>query len=494
MSAGNTASPATPVALLMARVTEWVDAWRGFPLPRANEAWGQPGVYQPNYEGECAVSDTTAQLLRHWFRPFPHELPGGGLFRYWPHQRRFVETVIYLHEVCGIRSVDALYDAFEVPRGFEAFDPWPKLGGQLATGSGKTKMMSLLVAWSVLNALREGAEHLGMGPQAIIVAPGLFVKERLLFDFSPDGRPSVFRADPVIPPALERDWRLPVYGPDTAPLRLDPRDPALIVTNVHQLFRQPDPPPVIPREGIQGWLAFETAMPKKLEDTDTPLLARFRRGPGVLVLNDEAHHVGDEPAHQRFEKAAANKLKAGDEGPTELAWIRSLRTLHQQAGLGLQVDLSATLYEERGGARTARSKASESGAPAPFRHTVVDYPLREAILDGVVKYPILERVRAVRGEVEESPVREGQPNAWLTYEPLLRAGIERWCKVRDELAAEGDTRKPILFLICANSNEAQEITNQLTYGEASREKLDEVRQVTGFVREPGADPLFVEDD
>ncbi|MCA9544810.1 MAG: hypothetical protein KC613_10485, partial [Myxococcales bacterium] len=49
-------------------------------------------------------------------------------------------------------------------------------------------------------------------------------------------------------------------------------------------------------------------------------------------------------------------------------------------------------------------------------------------------------------------------------------------------------------LICANSNEAQEITNQLTYGEASREKLDEVRQVTGFVREPGADPLFVEDD
>ena len=50
--------------------------------------------------------------------------------------------------------------------------------GDSARISGKTKMMSLLVAWSVLNALREGAEHLGMGPQAIIVAPGLFVKER----------------------------------------------------------------------------------------------------------------------------------------------------------------------------------------------------------------------------------------------------------------------------------------------------------------------------
>ena len=72
-------------------------------------------------------------------------------------------------------------------------DPWPKLGGQLATGSGKTKMMSLIIAWSYLNAVCEGDEHLGLGRHCILIAPGLFVKDRLLQDFNPPhGQSAVF--------------------------------------------------------------------------------------------------------------------------------------------------------------------------------------------------------------------------------------------------------------------------------------------------------------
>ncbi len=77
-------------------------------------------------------------------------------------------------------------------------DPWAKLGGQLATGSGKTKMMSLLIAWSHLNALCEPGSPLGLGRQAILIAPGLFVRDRLLLDFfPPHGATSVFFADPA---------------------------------------------------------------------------------------------------------------------------------------------------------------------------------------------------------------------------------------------------------------------------------------------------------
>lgn len=485
------------VPALIERIAARVDAWRGFPLGRASEAWPQAGAYRPVRDDEKPVSDTTALLLRHWFRAAPHELPavqGYGRFRYWPHQRRFVESVVYVHEVLGARSVDALYDAMDVERAFTSFDPWPKLGGQLATGSGKTKMMSLLVAWTVLNATREGPGHLGIGPQVIVIAPGLFVKERLLFDFGPpDRRPSVFRADPVIPPELEPDWRLPVYGPDAVPMRLDPKEPALVVTNIHQLHRVEDTPPPWPSTGRQERLLFDTPDPKKLEAETTPLMSRFRRGPGLLVLNDEAHHVGDEPEHQKFERAAQNRKVAGIDTAEEMAWIRSLRALNERAGLGLQVDLSATLYEEEGGARKASTK--KSGAPSPFRHTVVDYPLREAIQDGVVKYPVLERVEVkdAEGNVVE-PVRENQPHAWLTYEPLIRAGIGRWSKVRDQLRREGDGRKPILFLLAANQGEAQEIANYLTYQDASREDLSATRPVTGFLDPDSGERLFVDED
>jgi type III restriction enzyme len=472
-----------------------VDAWRGFPLGPASEAWPAPGSYAPTRAGEGDVSETTRILLGHWFRPFPHDLPaaqGGGLFRYWPHQRRFVETVVYLHEVLGVRSVDALYDVLGVPRDFAAVDPWPKLGGQLATGSGKTKMMSLLVAWSTLNALREGPEHLGIGPQSVVIAPGLFVKERLLADFDPPaGSPSVFRADPVIPPDLESDWRLQVYDPESTPLRLAPGEPALVVTNIHQLQRIDEPPPRY-ATGRQAKLAFDVPDPRKLEDESTPLLSRFRYGRGLLVLNDEAHHVGDEPAHQRFEKEAANKRSAGVDASEAMGWIRSLRRLHERARLGLQVDLSATLYEEEGRARTGKS--SRPGPPKPFRHTVVDYPLRDAISDGVVKQPFLEKVEVTSRDGVLEIVRKNQPDAWLTYEPLLRAGIGRWRKVRDRLRAEGDARKPILFLLCADRNEAQEITNYLTYGEATREDLAETRSVRGFVHPESQERLFAEDD
>lgn len=484
------------VSAMLTRIRARVDAWRGFELGPASEAWAEPGSYAPTAEGERPTSETTTILLRHWFRAAPHEMPtarGVERFRYWPHQRRFVETVVYLHEVLGIRSVDALYDTFQVKRGFESFDPWPKLGGQLATGSGKTKMMSLLIAWTTLNALREGSGHLGMGPQVIVLAPGLFVKERLLFDFAPRDRPSVFRSDPVIPPAFEAEWTLPVYGPDTVPMRLDAREPALIVTNIHQLMRVEEEPAEWSTTGRQERLMFDTPNPKKLEAESTPLLSRFRRGAGLLVLNDEAHHVGDEPAHQRYEKAAQNKKDAGIETSDDMAWIRSLRSLHGRARLGLQVDLSATLYEEEGGARTARSvKAS---APRLFRHTVVDYPLREAIQDGVVKHPVLERVQVKDAEGEASePVRANQPDAWLTYQPLIRAGIGRWLKVRDQLRAEGDARKPILFMLAGNQSDAQEIANFLAYGEASREDLAGNRPVTGFVDPHSKERLFVEDD
>src|SRR4051812_10636879 len=79
------------------RVRRLVDEWRGFPLGRASDAYPDtPPRYEPAAMGEQTITDATMALLQHWFRQEPHTLGNGSLFKYWPHQRRLVETFIYL--------------------------------------------------------------------------------------------------------------------------------------------------------------------------------------------------------------------------------------------------------------------------------------------------------------------------------------------------------------------------------------------------------------
>src|SRR5262249_26694741 len=106
---------------LQAHVEEWVVA-------------GYPGT-----------SDLTHMLLRHWFGD-PHLLADDSLFQWYAHQRRAVETAVYLYEVRRVRTAEEIAQVAGLSR-IPQRDPWPKLGLQLATGAGKTKVLSLLMTW-----------------------------------------------------------------------------------------------------------------------------------------------------------------------------------------------------------------------------------------------------------------------------------------------------------------------------------------------------------
>lgn len=489
---------------VIAVVRSLVDAWRGFALGAARDPWPEePPRYQPTADGERALSDTSAGLLQHWFRSEPHMIgrDQADAFKYWPHQRRTVETFIYLHEVRGVRRTEELWSLAGLTPLASQRDPWAKLGGQLATGSGKTKMMSLIIAWWHLNAVRESGGSFGAGRHAILIAPGLFVRDRLFQDFfPPHGGQSVFTADPVVPPSMEHDWKLRVYSPTTCPLRLDPEEGALVVTNYHQLLRSradDDDRGIVDPERRKLAALFDDE-PAKLEAVDSPLADRFARSRGLLVLNDEAHHVWDEPGHARFEDRAREKAAAGkNDASNEMAWIRSIRRLHgdrPNGRVGLQVDMSATLFEEAGAEKSTKGgKSSTDFKPTDlFRHTVVSYRLVDAIRDGIVKRPVLERLKVTNkatGEREPS-VRAGQANAWETYRNLLVTGIERWKAVKAQLAEEGDPRKPIMFVLCADKTEAREVANYLIYGEATKDDLSD-RVPVGY-RDGDGGRLFIE--
>jgi|GEM_PF-957663 len=482
-----------------------VDAWRGYALDVPREATPQEGRYEPAADGEHPLSETSLGLLRHWFRPDPHEVPGAaGLqyFKYWPHQRRAVETFVYVHEVCRVRRAHDLWRLGGVEPDFAQRDPWAKLGAQLATGAGKTKVMSLLAAWAILNAVREAKNPLGLGRQVLLVAPGLFVRDRLLQDFLPGeghGR-GVFASDPVIPPSLEADWQVTVYSPATTPRRLRPEQSVIVVTNYHQLLRMSEP---LPARGARSQLAllFEEGDPSRLEDDAVPLVDRFAYTHGVTVINDEAHHVWDEPGHLAFEERAqrAPGEKTTDDEETAMAWIGALRRLHGRstAGgrIGLQVDLSATLFEETGAKKGSKSVGGrdevEFRAARLFRHTVMNYELVRAVNEGVVKKPVLEHITA-RDKKTNEPVPlipPTAPNAWEKYRNLIEPGVRRWVALCEQHAMEGG-RRPILFILCNDRHETAEVTNFLRYGDPSREDLSG-HAVTGYTPDGASEPLFV---
>ena len=205
---------------LVANVRKEVHAWRNK---------GYPGA-----------SATSVALLRHWFES-GHliEEADGSLttFRYYFAQREAVETIIWLHEVKEARDkFDLLrFDASGAVSSGMFDEDWPRYVLKMATGAGKTKVLSLLIAWNFFHKLYETGSTLSRN--FLVIAPNIIVLDRLRADF--DGL-RIFFNDPVLPPngSDGRNWR------DDFQLTLHIQDDVRIVrstgnfflTNIHRVY------------------------------------------------------------------------------------------------------------------------------------------------------------------------------------------------------------------------------------------------------------------
>ncbi|TYR36066.1 restriction endonuclease subunit R [Mesorhizobium microcysteis] len=386
------------------------------PLRAAVKEWREL-----NYFG---ASDTTRELLGYWFER-PHRLIGGGGeefdFRYYFCQREAIETLIYLTEVRGMASLSSLIFEYGGPNAeTEALgikpedDEWARYAFKLATGAGKTKCMSLAIVWSYFHALRESGSE--MAKHFVIVAPNLTVFERLKEDFRPEGGgPDIFMTDPLIPPEWRGDWNFTVVLQDEASGAST--GGVLYLTNIHRLFE--------PRSGRRpGAETYDWAGPavskSKALDTGAELRERITSHSRIMVLNDEAHHVWDPGS----------------------AWSEAIRWLHETVrkrsgnGLTAQLDFSATPKDNKG---------------RIFPHVVCDTPLGEAVDAGIVKTPIIGRTKEL--------VEQAHDDAAYRYEAHLRLGYERWKRSRTEWEKSG--KKPLLFVMCTDTESANQITNRL---------------------------------
>ena len=155
-------------------------------------------------------------------------------FQYYYAQREAMETLVWLYEVEGIRRHRDLIERFAKVPGIHVlqYDDFARYAIKMATGSGKTKVMALAVAWQYFNAVAEGRDD--YAKTFLIVAPNVIVFERLRSDF---GGGRVFRTDPIIPPELRIFWEMDFY------MRGDPErassQGALYLTNIQQFYERP---------------------------------------------------------------------------------------------------------------------------------------------------------------------------------------------------------------------------------------------------------------
>src|SRR3989344_3798919 len=176
----------------------------------------------------AGASETSKQLLHYWFE---EEHPD---FQYYFAQREAIETLIYLYEVERLRNFFDIWRKFDTSQKIDpraAEEVCPRYVFKMATGSGKTKVMSLAIVWSYFHKLREPDSLLAKN--FVLIAPNIIVFERLKEDFADN---KIFNSDPLIPPSWMDDWNVKVLLQEEF-ATANP-DGNIYLTNIHRLYEK----------------------------------------------------------------------------------------------------------------------------------------------------------------------------------------------------------------------------------------------------------------
>ena len=427
---------------------------------------------ETNYKGTTPI---TKRLLQYWFYE-EHFLEQDLVFDYWRCQREAIEVLIYCYEVLGVRNIaelsralglsvyeqSTLFEEFrhytvaqiqerehEIKEAFAEYvarSPIPKLAFNMATGSGKTMVMALAIAWMYLN---------NYSRTFLMICPNTIVLDRLALAFE---NLVIFKQFPIVPPeywANDKVYDFNFKNVQTVKQNEGSTEfgtGVIFLTNIQQLY---DKETARGRNIVQ--LRLDNA---RIGEFINPLVNRVLRYDNVTVINDEAHH------------SAAPE------------WSRIIQYVHDNArSFHLQLDLSAT------------NKYYSDGSP--FEHIIYEYGLKQAIDSGIVK------------DIEIQTYADMQDKIVLwSDERQKQFLIEEGLKKLEELKQTyTDTpAKPVLFVLTSTTDEADEIGNTIiedpdnpytneevlvihtnkTTGEILKRDLETARRVAREIDEPGS--------
>ncbi len=382
-------------------------------LRKEVKAWRDSG-----YED---ATETSKSLLRWWFVE-THLLSKADSslaeFRYFFAQREALETIIYLYDVVGLKDKYDLmrFDSSGAVSTGMFDETWRRLVVKMATGAGKTKVLSLVLAWSFFHKLYEPDSKLARN--FLVIAPNIIVLDRIYKDFQ---GLKIFFHDPVLPDNgfNGRNWR------DDFQLTLHVQDDVHVVqktgniflTNIHRVYAGNESIPSADDENTMDYF-LGTRPTGATTDSKVDLGMIVRDIEELAVFNDEAHHIHD----------------------PKMAWFKSIEDIHNRlmqkdSALSLQVDVTATPRHDNG---------------AIFVQTVCDYPLVEAISQNVVKHPVLP------DQASRAKLHERQSAKYTEkYADYLHLGVIEWRKAYDEHEKLG--KKAILFVMTDDTKNCDDV-------------------------------------
>jgi type III restriction enzyme len=381
--------------------------------------------------GYAGATGTSRSLLNWWFNT-PHLLPQAdgtmAEFQYYFAQREALETIVYLYDVVGVKDKYDLmrFDSSGAVSSGMFDETWRRFVVKMATGSGKTKVLGLVLAWSFFHKLYEPDS--GLARNFLVIAPNIIVLDRIRKDF--DGL-RIFFSDPVLPDngVDGHDWRndfqLTLHVQDE--VRITRPTGNIFLTNIHRVYAGDDVPPSADDEDTMDY--FLGKRPSgATTDSKVDLGMIVRDIDELVVLNDEAHHIHD----------------------PRMAWFKSIQDIHNRlkqkdGALSLQIDVSATPKHNNG---------------AIFVQTVADYPLVEAIKQNVVKHPTVPDAASRAKLVEQKSAKFTEK-----YADYINLGVIEWRK--DYAEHQKMDKKAILFVMTDDTRNCDDVAEYLrtTYQE-----------------------------
>jgi len=393
-------------------------------------------VKQWRDQSYAGATETSRSLLNWWFNR-RHLLPqaylpafsgrgarGEGLaeFQYYFAQREALETIIYLYDVVGVQDKYDLmrFDSSGAVSTGMFDETWRRFVVKMATGSGKTKVLSLVLAWSFFHRLYEPESELARN--FLVIAPNIIVLDRIYKDFQ---GLRIFFEDPVIPDngVDGRNWRtdfqLTLHRQDE--VRITRPTGNIFLTNIHRVYASDDIPPSPDDDDLRDYFLGKRPT-GATTDSKVDLGMIVRDIDELMVLNDEAHHIHD----------------------PRMAWFKSIEDIHNRllqkgAALSLQVDVTATPKHNNG---------------AIFVQTVADYPLVEAISQNVVKHPVLPDAASRAKLVERQSSKYTEK-----YADYIHLGVIEWRKAYAEHEKMG--KKAILFVMTDDTRNCDDVAAYL---------------------------------
>ncbi len=285
--------------------------------------------------GYPGITSVTRRLLEHWYDRDARQFP------FYFCQLEAMDTLIWL-----VEASPEYKQGIHVPGDGGA---WQRLCNKMATGTGKTTVMAMIITWQVLNALTYPKRNKEFSRAIFIVAPGITVKERLrvLYPGEPDNFYDYFDLCP------------------SEALRQKLNQVELLVENWHSLMPLKQADRSVVKKGAESDEAFTRRV-----------LGKLATERDLVIINDEAHHAYRIPAELKISKKQA--AEQGLDLDEATRWIEGLDRIHKTRRIQRCFDLSATPFAPTGKA------SSEAGL---FDWIVSDFGLNDAIEAGLVKTP-----------------------------------------------------------------------------------------------------------